>query len=132
MTAGQDPRALPSADTRLPEGPEGRVYTVPFATVWDEIIEIIEGRSRWRLEHRDEEIGIITVSCRTPVLRFTDDLTIWVSLDDDGMTRVEALSRSRVGRNDFGKNERRITDLLERLDQRVGPANRLGPDASQA
>jgi hypothetical protein len=77
------------------------------------------------MKHRDEELGIITVSCRTPVFRLTDDLTIWVLLDRDGLTRVEALSRSRVGTMDLGVNARRITRLLASLDRAVGPTNRL-------
>jgi len=114
-----------TADTRSPDGPEGRVYTVPFAQVWDELIRLIERRGRWTLEHRDEELGIISVSCRTLVLRFVDDLTLWVSLDEDGLTRVEALSRSRVGKGDWGVNGRRIERLLNALDEAVGAANRL-------
>jgi len=114
-----------SADTRRPDGPEGRVYAVPFARVWDEIDRLIAGRSRWKLEHRDEELGIFSVSCTTPVLRFVDDLTIWVSLDRHGLTRVEALSRSRVGSGDLGVNRRRIERLLRRLDEAVGPEHRL-------
>jgi hypothetical protein len=122
---GQKSRTQPRADTRLAEGPEGRLYTVPFARVWDELIKIIERRSRWRMKHRDEELGIITVSCRTVVFRFTHDLAIWVSLDEHGLTRVEALSQSRVGSRDLGANMRRITRLMARLDAAVGPEGRV-------
>ena len=114
-----------SADTRVRGGPDGRVYAVPFAEVWDELLRMVERRGRWTLEHMDEELGIITVSCRTPVFRFVDDMTVWVSLDADGLTRVEALSRSRVGKGDLGVNARRIEKMLRRLDAAVGPANRL-------
>ena len=77
------------------------------------------------MKHRDEELGIITVSCRTFLFRFVDDLTIWVSLDEDGLTRVDALSRSRIGTRDLGANSRRITRLMTDLDDAVGSANRL-------
>jgi len=112
-------------DTRELEGPSGRVYTVPFAQAWDEVRGLIERRPRWTLRHSDEDIGMISVVCRTPVFRFTDDLTIWVALDDDGLTRVDALSRSRVGKGDLGVNRRRIERLLRRLDGALGPENRL-------
>ena len=113
------------ADTRREDGPDGRVYKVPFARVWDELLSDIASYSRWTLDHRDEELGIITVSCRSLLFRFVDDMTIWVALDDNGLTRVQALSRSRVGRGDFGVNRRRIEGLLARLDAAVGVANRL-------
>jgi len=112
-------------DTREPEGPEGRVYTVPFANAWDEVTGLIERRPRWTLRHRDEDIGIISVICRTPLFRFTDDLTIWVSLDRDGLTRVDVASRSRVGKGDLGVNRRRIDRLLRRLDTALGEGQRL-------
>jgi len=117
------------ADTRRHEGLEGRVYQVPFARVWDELLSDIARHSRWSLDHKDEELGIMTVSCRSLVFRLVDDMTIWVALDDNGLTRVEVLSRSRVGRGDFGVNRRRVEGLLERLDAAVGISNRLAPSA---
>lgn len=113
------------ADTRDSEGPEGRVYTVPFARVWDELTAYIRGRRRWRLTHKDEELGMLTVTCRSLVFRFVDDLTVWVGLDENGQTRVEARSASRVGKGDFGVNRRRIGRLLEHLDEVLGPEARL-------
>lgn len=115
------------ADTRRDEDLEGRVYQVAFARVWDELLADISAHSSWTLDHKDEELGIMTVSCRSLVLRFIDDMTIWVALDDNGLTRVEALSRARVGRGDFGVNRRRIEGLLARLDAAVGEENRLTP-----
>jgi hypothetical protein len=113
------------ADTRAKTGPEGRLYAAPFAQVWDAILQQIASRRGWVLAHRDEELGIITVRCRTPVFRFIDDLTIWVALDENGQTRVEALSRSRVGKGDLGVNRRRIVRILSTLDHVLGPNARL-------
>ncbi len=108
------------ADTRTDSGPEGRLYTsVPFARVWDGVLREVARKKRWSLVHADEELGIVTVTCRTPVLRFTDDLTVWVSLDRNGFTRLDARSESRVGRGDFGVNRRRIERLLRRIDRTV-------------
>lgn len=106
-------------DTRREGPPEGRVYSVPFAVVWQELLDLVRGRWGWRLEHADEERGLLTVTCRTPVLRFVDDLAVWVSLDENGRTRVDARSRSRVGRGDWGTNRRRIGRLLRHLDRRL-------------
>jgi hypothetical protein len=114
-----------SADTRDPGGPEARVYEVPFAEVWDEVVGEVERRPRWTLSHRDEELGLISVTCRSPVPRLIDDLTVWISLDEDGLTRVELLSKSRNGRGDFGVNRRRIEGLLRHLDHAVGSDHRV-------
>lgn len=114
-----------AADTRPPGGPEPRLYEVPFACVWDELLAYVDKRPRWRLLHKDEELGLISVACTSLVFRFMDDLTIWVTLDSNGLTRVEALSRSRRGRGDLGVNRRRIDRMLSRLDAALGPAKRL-------
>lgn len=118
------------ADTRAPDGPAPRLYAAPFARVWDEILAEVERRRRWTLRHKDEELGIITVECRSLVLRLVDDLTVWVSLDDNALTRVEARSRSRVGKGDFGVNRRRIERLLGTLDRAVGAEVRVRGDAT--
>lgn len=110
------------ADTRRPGPPHGRRYAVPFARVWDELRAIVEDRRGWKLAHADETEGLLTVTCRTLVFRFVDDLAVWVSLDEEGFTRVEARSRSRVGTGDLGVNRRRIQRLLRDLDQRLGVA----------
>lgn len=106
-------------DTRRHGSPRGRVYLVPFAVVWQELIELARSRWGWRLEHADEERGLVTVTCRTPVFRFVDDLAVWVWLDGDGRTRVDARSRSRAGRGDLGTNRRRVDRLLRHLDRRL-------------
>ena len=113
------------ADTRDSDGPEGRVYTVPFARVWDQLRELIRGQRRWTLAYEDEDLGMLTVSCRSLVLRLVDDLTLWVGLDENGLTSVEARSTSRMGRGDMGTNRRRIERLLGRLDAALGPDCRL-------
>lgn len=113
------------ADTREPDGPAGRCYTVAFARVWDEILGQIERRRGWKLSYLDEELGIITATCTSLVFRFVDDLTIWVELDENALTRVEALSRSRVGDFDLGVNRRRIARLFGSLDRTLGPGSRL-------
>ncbi len=113
------------ADTRAADGPSSRLYAAPFAEVWDSLVDSAHRRRGWKLIHADEELGIMTIVCTTPVLRFHDDLTIWLSLDENGLTRVEARSESRVGRADLGMNQRRIERLLARLDRTVGRAVRV-------
>lgn len=105
------------ADTRLPGPPHGRRYVAPFASVWDELVEMIEEHPRWRLEHTDETRGLMAATCRSRVFGFVDDLTVWLRLDADGLTEVDVRSRSRTGTGDFGVNRRRIERILGRLDR---------------
>jgi uncharacterized protein (DUF1499 family) len=56
---------------------------------------------------------------RTALWRFVDDVVIRVSLDGDGMTRVDVVSQSRVGSGDFGVNARRIARFLHALDRHL-------------
>lgn len=103
-------------DSRL----RGRTYLVPFATVWDEILGMIESHPRWRLIRADEGTGLIHAEARTPVLRFVDDVRFKLKLDQNALTRVDMWSASRVGRGDLGANARRISRFYRELDRRLG------------
>ena len=130
MSRGADPGSDDTGrrelvDTRAPDGPEGRTYTVPFAEVWDAATADIRGRRGWEIVHADEERGLLTVVCRSRLRRSSDDLSVWVRLDEYGLTRVDARAGSREGRLTPGANRRRILDLLESLDRTLGPGARV-------
>lgn len=105
-------------DTREPGPPEGRCYAAPFARVWDTLLAYARSQPRWRVTHADETQGVLVATCESRVFRFVDDLTVWVSLDREGLTRVEARSRARRGYGDLGVNRRRVERLLAHLDER--------------
>jgi hypothetical protein len=112
-------------DTRSQGGPDGRTYSVPFARVWDAIVAEIRDRSRWQLVHSDEGLGLLTITCRSRLQRRVDDLAIWVSLDENGFTKVDLRSgpRATEKRPDGPlkpSHSRRITSLLAALDDRLG------------
>lgn len=119
-----------SADTRAPGGPEPRLYEVAFSEVWDQLLNYVRRRWWWTLAHRDEDLGLISVRCVVPLLRWVDDLTIWVALDSNALTRVEAFSRARRRNFDLGMNRRRIRLMLKWLDRALGPRARL-PDPAR-
>lgn len=117
-------------DTRSAGGPEGRTYSVPFARVWDAIVAQIQERTRWRLVHSDEGLGLLTVTCRSLLQRRVDDLAIWVSLDENGFTRVDLRSGPRATeKHPDGPvkpyHRKRIASLLGSLDDQLGPQARL-------
>jgi hypothetical protein len=100
------------------------VYAVPFARVWDQLLVEIGARGRWDMVHSDEEMGLITVACRGILPGRPDDLTIWVRLDGNGLTRVDLRCESHT-RRDFGAGERRVRDLLASLDRTLGSGSRV-------
>lgn len=112
-------------DTRASAGPAGRTYAAPFAGVWDLLDSAIRARRNWTLVHSDEERGLFTVVCRSIIPPGTDDLSIWVRLDEFGLTLVDIRSSARGGRRDFGANQRRVALLLRTLDEGLGPGARI-------
>lgn len=118
-------RSLTTNSAQTREGAEdprlrGRTYLVPFATVWDEILNMIESHPRWRLIRADEGTGLIHAEARTLVFRFVDDVRFKLKLDQNALTRVDMWSASRVGRGDLGANARRIGRFYRDLDRRLG------------
>ena len=118
------PVSTESVDTRSSGGPDGRLYTASFAEVWDRVLEEVRGRGRWELVHHDEELGLITVQCRGFLSAGASLLTIWVSLDTNGLTRMDLRSVPE-SRRDLRVGERRIRDLLGSLDSALGPGARV-------
>jgi hypothetical protein len=112
-------------DTRTPAGPDGRTYAAPFAAVWDLLDAEIRARRNWELVHADEERGLFTIVCRCLMPPGTDDLSVWVCLDEDGLTRVDVRSSARGGRRDFGANQRRVNSIIRALDEGLGTGNRI-------
>ena len=106
-----------------PESPErrlrGREYAVPYARVWEAVLETARGRARWTITEAESRRGEVHAEARTALWRFVDDVLVRVSLDGDGMTRVDVVSQSRTGSADFGVNARRIARFLHALDRRL-------------
>jgi hypothetical protein len=111
----------------------GRTYAIPFAKVWAAAVELASGGLRgWSLVEADEDRGVLLAESTTLLFRFVDDVRIEISLDENGQTRVDMASASRVGKADLGQNARRIRKLFRALDRRVGagPGTILDPTLS--
>jgi uncharacterized protein (DUF1499 family) len=93
--------------------------------VWDAVAAEIDAQRGWELVHADEERGLFTVVCRSRLRRSTDDLSVWVRLDEYGLTLLDVRVGSRQGRPSPGSNERRIDALLEAVDEALGPGARV-------
>lgn len=101
-------------------GLRGRTYAIPFEDVWQASVELVGGRiRRWEVLEADDQEGIIRGVARGRVERFTSAITVRITLDADGQTRVDAFSASRVGRADLGVNARRLRRYFRSLDERL-------------
>lgn len=98
----------------------GRTYAIPFDRVWNACMELAGGGlPRWWIARADDQRGVIDARQKTFVFRFIDDVRIYVSLDNNGQTRVDMASRSRKGRADLGTNARRIHRFFRALDRHL-------------
>ena len=97
----------------------GRNYAVPFAEVWAVALDVAQSTPGWTVLSSDPRAGEIVAEATTRLWRFTDDVWIRLSLDEEGQTRVEMASASRKGGGDLGTNARRIARFLRSLDARL-------------
>jgi uncharacterized protein (DUF1499 family) len=110
------------ATARLQRDAYPDVVPVHFAAERQAVFAAAQALARdlgWRIVEADPAAGRIEAVDRTFWFGFRDDVVIRISEADDGGTRVDMRSASRVGRGDVGTNARRIRDFLARLQDRV-------------
>ena len=69
----------------------------------------------WAIVAGVPEEGRIEATATTRWLRFKDDVVIRVAPHGGG-SRIDARSKSRIGRSDFGANAKRIREFFRKLD----------------
>lgn len=105
-----------SPDPRL----RGRTYAIAFDEIWRTSVALVDGGlKRWELLETDDEEGTIRGVARDRMERFTSVITLRITLDLDGQTRVDALASSPLGRGDLGVNARRLHRYFAALDRRL-------------
>jgi uncharacterized protein (DUF1499 family) len=111
-------RGLTTSHAQLDlESPDERLRPLTLFRPAEEVAETInswvETQPRWSLESRqDSQTGIaIHLIRRTRALGFVDDIHIRLEVDGNA-TRVEAESRSRIGKGDLGQNPRNLRELV--------------------
>ena len=77
--------------------------------------QLATGMTRWRFTGYDPATGIVTLEHDTPIITFTDDITLRLR-EEKGETIVSGRSASRVGSYDFGMNARNLRSILGALD----------------
>ncbi len=107
-----------------------RIYRTTFKNVEDAARSVILSQKtygkNWTLlfnERADDTMTIKRIDAEVPVIVFTDDLTVTLEAMDEG-TRVDVISKSRVGKGDFGENRRHVIQFLSALDEEVGKSSK--------
>ena len=84
--------------------------------VIDEIVALISERE-WTIVSVNREAGRVEATEKLPWFGFKDDVVFRIE-SENGTTRVDMRSKSRVGRSDIGVNADRINEFLSDLDDR--------------
>lgn len=73
-----------------------------------------------KLAPEGAKLGTLILRIEVPVVVFTDDLQV-VGVEDKarGEVEVNVWSRSRVGKGDFGENQRHVLQMLQALDEQL-------------
>lgn len=78
--------------------------------------------SSWKTVDETDGGSVSSIKAEVPVIVFTDDLEVKIKKDDgrEGEVRVDVISKSRVGKSDFGENARHVRKFLFALDKELG------------
>lgn len=83
------------------------------ADVADQIVSWAEQTPLWAVESKEvgDQAAKIHLTRTTRIFRWVDDIHVQLSATDQG-TRVDANSKSRVGKGDLGQNPRNLRQLV--------------------
>jgi hypothetical protein len=99
----------------------GRTYAISFDRVWNAALDVCRGAKRgWEVTTADDQNGVIQAVTPKRLLGAVADVTVRVTLDADGQTRVDVESTSRDSTRDLGANRKRIQRFLPALDRKLG------------
>ena len=101
-------------DTAFPEL-RPRRYAAPAALMFD-VARRAADALQWESSTVDPEARKIEAVVTTKIIKFKDDVTIWVEADGEERSTLFARSASRVGLNDLGANTRHLMNLFETVD----------------
>ena len=101
-------------DTAFPEL-RPRTYAAPAALMFDVARRAAEAL-HWELSPVEPEARKIEAVVTTRIMKFKDDVTIWVEADGEERSTLFARSASRVGKGDLGANTRHIMNLFEAVN----------------
>ena len=93
---------------------------LPKLTVFDEALQVAKSMPGWTIVASDAYAGRIDANQQSRWFRFTDDIVIRITANNNGCCRIDMRSTSRQGRSDYGVNAARIRAYMSALRQRIG------------
>ncbi len=87
------------------------VSAKPYDEIFSTVLSLIEKRD-WLLLNSDASTGIVEAVDETKIFGFKDDVAIRIITSEDGTSRIDMRSASRVGKGDLGANAKRITQFM--------------------
>ena len=106
----QQKKAYPDLAPLVLTAPRDKVFAAAQGTLVSMGLDVIDA---------DPAQGRIEATATSLLFGFKDDVVVRIA-GDAGVTKVDVRSKSRVGRNDFGVNAKRIRAFLARLKAAVG------------
>ena len=91
------------------------------------VLETARRMTGWRIVEESPHDGWLDAEVKSPLLRFVDDIRIWIEARSGGGCRVQMRSRSRLGYGDFGANARRIRAFLQLVEESSVGSPRFPP-----
>lgn len=89
------------------------------AEMFASIVELIEDQPLYKLISKDDKECRLKAERRTRLLRFVDDVEIWVQGEPNGPVSVHMRSTQRLGSYDFGQGKRNIREFARLLHHRL-------------
>jgi uncharacterized protein (DUF1499 family) len=106
----QQRKAYPDLVPLLLKAPRDKVFAAAEGALASMGLELVDA---------DAAQGRIEATATSLLFGFKDDVVVRIADDSNG-TKVDVRSKSRVGRNDFGVNAKRIRTLQTKLKAAVG------------
>jgi len=106
----QQRKAYPDLAPLVVRAPRDKVFAAAQSTLASMGLELVEA---------DAAQGRIEATATSLLFGFKDDVVVRIA-GDAGGTKVDVRSKSRVGRNDFGVNAKRVRTFLARLKAASG------------
>lgn len=110
QTAQQQKKAYPDLSSTVFQLPRDRVFAAARSSLESMGLEVVDA---------DAAQGRIEATATSLLFGFKDDVVVRIA-EDGGATKVDVRSKSRVGRNDFGMNAKRIRAFQSKLKTALG------------
>jgi uncharacterized protein (DUF1499 family) len=89
-------------------------FDAPPEAIFDRALKIVQDEG-WLVIRADKEAGIIEAAETSQWFGFTDDVVVRIRATEEGRTRLDMRSKSRIGRSDVGMNAERIRRFMAKM-----------------